>query len=647
MITPHSYQQECLDALAHARQEHKKRALVVMASGLGKTVTAALDAKRWLQAHSGRVLYLCHQNDILEQARTTFAAAIGENNTFGYFNGREKNLHQVTCLFASFQTMREWREAFLKDEFDYIVVDETHHTPAPTYQPTVEYFEPRFLLAITATPERTDLQDIRQFYGQEAFSLPLEDALARYLLTPVDYRLMTDDIQLQEVFNTSIGKLSIRDLNKKIFVPKRDQEIARIIQQRAKEISNPRAMIFCPSVQYCERLVAHLPNALTIHYQLSDREQRIRLESFRGGLTSTILTVDKFNEGIDIPEANIIVFLRSTASRMVFFQQLGRGLRKVQGKDKVLVLDFVANCERLEMVHDLWQEVEEKRGGRKKKTTELSPLNLDVGRVHFKEEVKRVLDIIAAVRGGYTKEILIQQLQALALRLGHRPTIVDVNQESKAQRCANAATFRVHFGSFSRAVEEADLGKAHNLPRSKEELIRQLQSLAQELKRVPTVRDVNMACKAGKCANASTFFKLFGSFASAIDAAGLTKRDELISQLKSLAEELGRTPTYRDVRVACKEGKFSGGSSLQSFFGSFNAALEAAGLQPTLRHGQVKAMSKGELIGQLRQLADELSRPPTRGDVEKANKLGKCAGVHIFRRKFGTYGAAIVAAGIE
>src|SRR3989344_7880335 len=206
---PYWYESECLEALKSARNDGIGRALVVMASGLGKTVVAAFDIKSFLERFGGRVLFLVHQNDILDQAYETFVDVLGEGYGFGYMHGTQKDLEYVDVLFASFQTMRLWRDSFEPDTFAYIVVDESHHTPAETYLPTLEYFNPKFLLGITATPERTDLQDIRKVYGEEVYSLPLEDALAQGLLTPVDYRLLTDEIQNLSVLKTPIGRLSV------------------------------------------------------------------------------------------------------------------------------------------------------------------------------------------------------------------------------------------------------------------------------------------------------------------------------------------------------------------------------------------------------------------------------------------------------
>src|SRR3989344_3224566 len=137
---PYPYQGECLEVLNGVRKKGTPRALVVMASGLGKTVTAAFDVKRYLQEAGGRMLYLCNNNDILYQAKTTFQAILDGPFTYGFFHGNDKEERKVDCLFASFQTMESWAKHFGKNEFDYIVVDESHHSHADTYRTTVQYF---------------------------------------------------------------------------------------------------------------------------------------------------------------------------------------------------------------------------------------------------------------------------------------------------------------------------------------------------------------------------------------------------------------------------------------------------------------------------------------------------------------------------
>lgn len=588
MFIPYAYQSECLDRLAQARRSGRTQALVIMASGLGKTVTAALDVRSWFEKHDGRMLYLCHQNDILEQARTTFELVLGSGRTYGYFHGREKDRRPVSCLFASFQTMRQrkWQKKFQPDEFDYIVVDESHHGPARTYRPVLEYFKPKFLLGITATPERTDLQDIRRIYGDEVYSLPLDEALARELLTPVSYYLVTDELQNLKILDTPVGKLSIKKLNKQLFVPQRDEEIARIIKRHTTVIENPRLMIFGPSIAYCDRFGEYFPGSFPIHSKQPHREQYARLSAFRQGRVNTALTVDKFNEGIDIPDANAIVFLRSTASRRIFFQQLGRGLRKFPGKEQVLVLDFVANCERLEAVHTLWAEVEERRA---KLHKTVSPISVSVGNVQFTEVAKRVIDVISRIRSGYSREMLIKQLHDLGEKVKRTPRKDDVLAANERGECASIYFFRTNFGSLRAALQEAGYAvpppRYEGMPKKKRRLITQILKLERRLKRKVTAVDLTTAAKAKKCPSISAFQRQFGSLTAALVEAGQRRipirrsrpaREELLIQLRRLIQEQGSRPSYRDVLRASKKGECSHPKTFAKIFGSLSAALEAA-----------------------------------------------------------------------
>lgn len=411
MYVPFSYQNECLDAIDAVRDEGLTKALIVMASGLGKTVTMAFSAKRMLErGGKRRVLFLCHNNDILYQAKTTFQAVNGMDHSYGYLNGEEKHLHYVDFLFASFQTMERSRDLFDPTEFAYVIVDESHHSQADTFSSTIEYFRPQFLLGATATPDRLDARDIRDIFGQEVFYLPLEDALAKGLLTPVDYRLLTDEIVLRQTLEMDDGsRVSLAELNRTIFVPRRDEEIAKIIARHTSEFESPRVMIFCTSINHCEHLAKFIPDSFAIHSRVPVRERAVKLEMFRQGIIGTVLVVDAFNEGIDIPQANAVVFLRSTISRTVFLQQLGRGLRMSEGKDKVIVLDFVANCERIKMVHNLWRKVDDAvlqqdRIGRIEKETS-GPMMLNVNSVEFQETIVPLLKLMDRVRPQKISEI--------------------------------------------------------------------------------------------------------------------------------------------------------------------------------------------------------------------------------------------------
>jgi len=396
MYTPYPYQDGCLTVLKTVRIQGKTSALIVMASGLGKTVTVAFDAKEWLKSNKGKILYLCHQNDILDQAQQTFEAVLGRGLSYGFFTGLDKSAHKADCLFASFQTMtRNAERMFAPDEFGYIIVDESHHSQAPSHLKIVEYFKPRFLIGATATPNRADGLNVRTVFGEEVFNLPIERALAQGLLTRVDYRLVTDEISLDQIDQTKIGELTLKDIDHKVFVPKRDEEIAASIDRHSSELSEQKIVVFASSIERAEQLSQSIAGSVTIHSAVPIKERLVRVEMFRQGMVRAVITVDCFNEGVDIPAANMVVFLRSTSSQRIFYQQLGRGLRLCQGKDKVIVLDFVGNAERLAMLKGLTEAIAihyaEEMATRPNKTPNPFSINFD-------DKALGVLDLVKKIR---------------------------------------------------------------------------------------------------------------------------------------------------------------------------------------------------------------------------------------------------------
>lgn len=657
MFQLYPHQHEMLDALTKACARGANRALAISASGTGKTVTVAHHVRIYLEKNvHARVLYLCHQNDILEEARATFETVIGQGKTFGTFTGQEKEFDDVTCLFASFRTMSQWRDAFESDEFDYIVVDESHHGAAPTYRPTINYFDPQFLVGITATPERRDLQDIELIFGEPVYELHLADALAQQILTPVDYRLMTDEIQLSRCLETPIGKLNVGQLNRILFVPKRDEEIAAIIMRHAEQFASPRTMIFCPSIEYCDRLACHLKGAMAIHSGLPEPVQKARLAMFKHGGVRTVLTVDKFNEGIDVPEANVIVFLRSTQSQTVFFQQLGRGLRRVPGKEKVLVLDFVANCERLQLVDQLWRDVDSVR---KSRAVGLSQdfVTVDIGKVHFDEVIVRVLDVLQAIKTGHTKELVIRYIREMAARLGHSPRTEDMDNGARAGLCCSSHVVGKLFGTFNKGVQAAGLQPFREIRYAKEysrdQLISQLQMLGRDLGRTPEAKDVKIANKTDReIASEGTFARKFGSFHKAQVAAGFvpTRREvkhwtdeEMLAALKRLADKLEHTPTQDEINAASKRGECPAATGFFERFGNFEKVYKQIGLKPNAtRPGRP---NDAAMIAALKELGRRLGHTPTFRDIAAASTRGECVTGDTYRRCFGSINNALLLAG--
>lgn len=427
-------QLEALDAVLEARDNGQNRALVHMATGRGKTTMAAADVKRFLADKPlARVLFLCHQNDILAQARERFEQIVGDGYTYGNFTGESQDYHEVSCLFASFQAMRNWREAFMPNEFDYIVVDESHHGKAPTYEPTLEYFNPDFMLGMTGTPDRHDLKNIREIFGEEIYKLSLEEAIARGLLAEVDYRVILDEIADTRVLRDSVGKrINMHQLDRNIFIPKRDEEIVRIIEEKGMELGGARRIVFCRSIEQVEEYAQYFDNSAPLHSGLPLHEQDKYIDKFRNGEIDTVLTVDMFNEGIDIPDANQVVFLRSTQSKTVFLQQLGRGLRKIPGKESVQVLDFVANCDRLAMLDEVWKDIQLHSAQRNPKMHS-QILRINIGDVHFSDAAREILDILGEIENinkvvsDWTHEDSRTYYLALSERLGHFATVDEIN----------------------------------------------------------------------------------------------------------------------------------------------------------------------------------------------------------------------------
>jgi len=390
------YQRVALDRL-HGHFKDHDSALLVMASGLGKSVVAAKWAKE--QLTHGRGLVLCHDTNILDQLMNEFRDAMGQTVSFGAFNGTRKDTEALDILFATFQTFREWRKVFMPNEFTTIIVDEAHHSEAATYRQVVDYFKPKKRLGLTATPDRMDGRDIRELFGDEVVSICLEEAIASGWLTPIEYHIVTDDLnlavlkQILKQIDAGSHRFSVKQLNETIFIRKRDEEIAKIIMSHGK-----KTIVFCESIAHTRSFSQHLPGARIFHCKNSRKDNREILDDFREGRCQYLLTVDKFNEGIDVPDAGAIVFLRCTNSQRIFLQQLGRGLRKVEEKDKVVVLDFVGNCDRVIAVQQMLIRVLDFTGRKRRENRRLFYVEGMGFKFIFSDEFRDIADIIHKVQ---------------------------------------------------------------------------------------------------------------------------------------------------------------------------------------------------------------------------------------------------------
>jgi superfamily II DNA or RNA helicase len=399
MVSPLAYQEPIIRSVVSALQQDGK-ALMVMATGTGKTFTSAFTVQRLL-GPKDRVLFLCHNNDILRQAASAYETVLRVGKEIGLFTGEEKAPPETRFLFASLQTMRNWKESFGPDSFDVVVVDEGHRGQADTFREPIAYFKPRCLLGMTATPNREDGRDIRELFGSETIELTLEEAIARGYLASVVYKMMTVGTASRGALKglrhrmLTGDRITLRELNDNIFVESLDEEVAKEIAKYGKQ-----GIIFCTSIQQAVAMAKRLDGAHPYHSGLPYQECRALLKSFRAGMLQFLLTVDKFNEGIDIPDAELIVFLRSTESKTVFLQQLGRGLRRTKKKETVTVLDFVANAGRLKQLSEFARRIGDFGGGALSSGDEFQ---LDTRGIRFEieEETQDILEILRTIERGF------------------------------------------------------------------------------------------------------------------------------------------------------------------------------------------------------------------------------------------------------
>ncbi len=337
---PSEVQQEALSALAASRAEGFRRGLVVMATGLGKTYLAAFDSQAM---GAGRVLFVAHREEILLQAEASFQR-VHPQARVGQYTGARKQTG-VELLFASVQTLgqAEHLERFAPDHFDYVVVDEFHHAAAPTYRRLLQHLRPRFLLGLTATPERTDQSDILSLCDDNlVYSRHLFDGIELGLLCPFRYFGIFDETVDYREIPWRNGRFDPQALEHKLATQARARHALRYWRDQGRE----RTLAFCVSRSHAdfmaERFRREGIRAAAV-YRGSTLERSQALEQLEHGRLQVIFSVDLFNEGVDLPAIDTVLMLRPTESKVLFLQQLGRGLRQHPGKEHLVVLDFIGN----------------------------------------------------------------------------------------------------------------------------------------------------------------------------------------------------------------------------------------------------------------------------------------------------------------
>ena len=356
-LLPH--QKQILDKLRVEREDRDNfKNLIVAATGTGKTVISAFDYQEFARTHSrARILFTAHREEILRQSLSTYRSVL-QNANFGTLwvgGNRPQDASEYEHLFVSISMFNSrFEEFFAKldaDYYDYIVIDEAHHSQANSYRKLFDHFTPKLLVGLTATPERMDGQDLRpDFGGRISAEIRLPQALQAGLLTPFQYLCISDDTDLSDESLWSGQKYNTERLADKLCAKMRAKLIVDALHKYLADEYTCRALCFCVNKRHADFMAEQLSlygfNAKSLTSDTPTDERKQLAKDLRDGTLHYLCVVDIFNEGVDIPEVDTVLFLRPTESLTIFLQQLGRGLRLSAGKTELTVLDFVAQANR-------------------------------------------------------------------------------------------------------------------------------------------------------------------------------------------------------------------------------------------------------------------------------------------------------------
>jgi superfamily II DNA or RNA helicase len=356
---PRPYQQDAIDRLQFSIDSGRRRGLLLMATGLGKTRVAAAVIRRWLADRPrDEVLILAPGLELVDQLEASLWPYLPKAIATHVLTGKEKPTFAGGVIVSTIQSMRNVASEN-RARFGLVIVDEAHHAPSAKTRTALDQLAPRFLMGMTATPWRTDGADPQEIFGEPVFTASIIDGIREGYLADIDYEMLVDDLDWAQLgrHTKEEHNLTVRDLNRYLFVPERDDEIIARIKGELAQIANYRCIVYTRSIHHAERIAALMSSegmpAVVLHSALDRFDSANRLNRFRRKGNSILVTVDMLNEGIDIPDVNVVVFLRVTHSRSLFLQQLGRGLRLAPGKSRVRILDFVSDIRRLAAGIDL------------------------------------------------------------------------------------------------------------------------------------------------------------------------------------------------------------------------------------------------------------------------------------------------------
>lgn len=495
VIAPNLMQKEALANLEIFRSENKNKALIISATGTGKTYLSAFDAKSFSPK---KLLFVVHRRTIAKDALNTFKKVFGEEKTMGVYSGKHREL-DCDFVFATVQTISqsEHFSQFKKDHFDYIIIDESHRSGADSYLRLIDYFEPQFLLGMTATPERTDGNDIFQLFDHNiAYEIRLNRAMEENMLSSFHYYGVTDLF----IDNTEIENKS--DFNLLIST----ERVERIIEKAnfyGSDNGITRGLVFCSRKNEAIELSASFNMkgfrtiALTGDSSEKEREDAIKqLESENlNEKLDYIFTVDIFNEGIDIPKINQIIMIRPTESAIIFIQQLGRGLRKADGKGYLTVIDFIGNYKNNYLIPiALYGDTSYNKDSLRKLITEGSRMIPGSSTINFdritKEKIFQSIDsanmqLFSDLKNDYN---------LLKYKLGRIPMMMDFIEHGSRDPFLYVNYSNSYFNFVTKVEKESDL----NLANSQVKLIELFSKEINNSKRVEESLILKLLIESGK-----------------------------------------------------------------------------------------------------------------------------------------------------
>jgi superfamily II DNA or RNA helicase len=354
------YQLDAVEKIHLSLDSERGKGLVTLATGLGKTIVASTFISEYLEKNqNAKVLVLAHVIELVRQLDRSCWSQFSKFIETHIWTDGESPVYSDGVTFATWQSVSSAMNNGepLEGVFDLVVVDECHHAPSESFSSLLGYLRPKYLLGLTATPWRGDGASLRSLFGDPVFSMDIVQGMQEGYLAKVDYRMMLDGIDWDEIRLLSKQGLTIKDLNTKLYVPKRDIGMIEEVSEVIKKTKNASTLVFCRSIAHANSLQAFFKQydiaAGVLHSDLHRSVLFKNLSNFRMGKIRVLISIEMLNEGIDVPEVNIVVFARVTHSRRIFLQQLGRGLRLNDNKKHVTVLDFVADVRRIAAGYDL------------------------------------------------------------------------------------------------------------------------------------------------------------------------------------------------------------------------------------------------------------------------------------------------------